>query len=59
MTFALGISTQMFCEGPIGDDEQDIKRVLMETTSWRIEASTLSLLADDGHVLATLKANER
>jgi putative lipoprotein len=59
LTFALGISTQMFCEGPIGQDEQDMKRALMDTTSWRIEASTLSLLANDGRVLSTLHADDR
>jgi heat shock protein HslJ len=49
----------MFCEGPIGQDEQDMKRALMDTTSWRIEASTLSLLANDGRVLSTLHADDR
>lgn len=51
-----GISTRMFCDGPVGQWESAMRQAILQTVSWRIDGKTLSLLDAAGTETARFRA---
>ena len=51
-----GISTRMYCEGPVGHWESALGQAFHQTVSWLIEGQTLYLLDESGTEAARFKA---
>ena len=54
ITFSDVVSTLMFCEGPVGDQELGTLAVLSDTASYVIDAATLTLTSGDGTAVVVL-----
>jgi heat shock protein HslJ len=54
MTFGPIVSTLMFCEGPVGDQETTTLSVLVETVSYTLEGDTLTITSSDGSSVIVL-----
>ena len=54
ITFGPIVSTLMFCEGPVGDQETATLNVLAETVSYTIEGDTLTITSSDGSAVIVL-----
>ena len=54
ITFGPIVSTLMFCEGPVGDQETTTLNVLAETVSYTIEGDTLTITSSDGSSVIVL-----
>lgn len=54
ITFGPIVSTLMFCEGPVGDQETTTLNVLVETVTFVMEGDTLTITAADGSEVIVL-----
>lgn len=54
ITFGPIVSTLMFCEGPVGDQETTTLNVLAGTASYVIEGDTLTITSEDGNEVILL-----
>ena len=54
ITFREVVSTLMFCEGPIGDQELGTLAVLQESATYVLEGDTLTLTSADGTSVVVL-----
>lgn len=54
ITFGPIVSTLMFCEGPVGDQETTTLSVLAETVSYTLEDDTLTITSSDGSEVIVL-----
>lgn len=54
ITFSEVVSTLMFCEGPVGDQEMTTLNVLHETASFALDGDTLTLTSADGSSVIVL-----
>lgn len=54
ITFGPIVSTLMFCEGPVGDQETTTLNVLVETVSYTLEGDTLTITSSDGSEVIVL-----
>lgn len=54
ITFGPIVSTLMFCEGPVGDQETTTLSVLAETVSYTLEGDTLTITSSDGSSVIVL-----
>jgi len=54
ITFSEVVSTLMFCEGPVGDQETATLNVLHETASFVLDGDTLTLTSGDGSSVIVL-----
>ena len=54
ITFGPIVSTLMFCEGSVGDQETTTLNVLAETVSYTIEGDTLTITSSDGSSVIVL-----
>lgn len=54
ITFGPIVSTLMFCEGPVGDQETTTLNVLVETVSYTTEGDTLTITSSDGSEVIVL-----
>jgi heat shock protein HslJ len=48
LTFGSIVSTMMFCEGPVGDQESGTLAVLKDTTKFTLDGDTLTIISADG-----------
>jgi len=55
ITFGPVMSTMMFCEGPVGDQESATLTVLQEKTSFVIDGNTLTITSTDGNSSVVLE----
>jgi heat shock protein HslJ len=49
------MSTMMFCEGPVGEQEMGTLAVLQEKTSFAIDGNTLTITSADGNSVIVLE----
>lgn len=49
ITFSEVVSTLMFCEGPVGDQELATLAVLRESSTYVLEGDTLTVISADGN----------
>lgn len=54
ITFGAIVSTLMFCEGPVGDQETTTLNVLVETVSYTLEGDKLTITSSDGSTVIVL-----
>ena len=54
ITFGPIVSTLMFCEGPVGDQETTTLNVLAETVPYTLEGETLTITSSDGSAVIVL-----
>ena len=54
ITFGPIVSTLMFCEGPVGDQETTTLNVLVETVSYNIEGDIFTITSSDGSAVIVL-----
>ena len=54
ITFGPIVSTLMFCEGPVGDQETTTLNVLAGTVSYVIEGDILTITSEDGNEVIVL-----
>ena len=54
ITFGPIVSTLMFCEGPVGDQETTTLNVLFETVTFVMEGDTLTITSVDGSEVIVL-----
>ena len=52
-----GISTRMFCDGPVGKWESAMRQAFLQTVTWQIEERLLVLLDGDGQETARFRAS--
>jgi len=54
ITFSEVVSTLMFCEGPVGDQELGTLAVLRESATYVLDGDTLTLTSADGNAMVIL-----
>src|SRR5262245_25683703 len=54
ITFSEMMSTLMFCEGPVGDQETTTLNVLHETATFVLDGNTLTMTSKDGSAVIVL-----
>lgn len=54
ITFGQLVSTLMFCEGPVGDQETATLNVMVETTTFVMDGDTLTITSADGSTVVVL-----
>ena len=54
ITFGPIVSTLMFCEGPVGEQETTTLNVLVETASYTLDGDTLTITSSDGSAVIVL-----
>ena len=54
ITFGQLVSTLMFCEGPVGDQETTTLNVFTGTTTFELEGDTLTITSEDGSAVVVL-----
>ena len=54
VTFSEVMSTLMFCEGPVGDQETATLNVLRETATFARNGDTLTIISQDGSMFIVL-----
>ncbi|MCI0554290.1 MAG: META domain-containing protein [Anaerolineae bacterium] len=54
ITFGPIVSTLMFCEGPVGDQETTTLNVLVESATFALESDTLTITSADGSAVIVL-----
>ena len=54
ITFSEVVSTLMFCEGPVGDQELGTLAVLQDSTTYVLDGDTLTLTSADGTAVVVL-----
>lgn len=54
ITFGPIVSTLMFCDGPVGDQETTILNVFAETVSFVMEGDTVTITSADGSAVVVL-----
>ena len=54
ITFDQIVSTLMFCEGPVGDQETATLSVLQETATFALDGDTLTITSADGSSVIVL-----
>ena len=54
VTFSEVMSTLMFCEGPVGDQETATLNVLRETATFALNGDTLSITSQDSSTVVVL-----
>jgi heat shock protein HslJ len=54
ITFGPIVSTLMFCEGPVGDQETTTLNVLVETVTFVMEGDTVTITSADGSSVIVL-----
>ena len=54
ITFSEVVSTLMFCEGPVGDQETTTLNVLHETATFVLDGNTLTITSADGSSVIVL-----
>ncbi len=55
LEFGPVMSTMMFCEGPVGEQEMGTLAVLQEKTSFAIDGNTLTITSADGNSVIVLE----
>lgn len=54
ITFGPIMSTMMFCEGPVGEQEMGTLAVLQEKTTFVLDGNTLTITSADGNTVVVL-----
>ena len=54
ITFGPIVSTLMFCEGPVGDQETTVLNVFVDTVSFVMEGDTVTITFADGSAVVVL-----
>lgn len=55
ITFGSIIATEMFCEGPIGEQEMSTFAVLSESATFALDGNTLTMTSEDGNSVIVLE----
>ena len=55
LTVGPNISTKMFCEGPVGEQEATTLSVLFESATFSLEGDTLTITSADGNSVIMLE----